>query len=273
MKIKYLLASDMDGTVIPLDDRVERSREIEEFRSLIDQHKDVVLAYVTGRHFELGMKGIKEFNLPGPEIFVCDVGTTIYRQIGGAWRLDEEFRKGLKKSWKGRTGKDIAYLIHDIPELTEQEREKQTEFKQSYYIAVDAKTNRVVRSIQDMLAEDKIEAEIIYSVDTKKNIGLLDLLPKAAAKGTALKYLWNGLEILKDNVVYAGDSGNDLNAFISGFNAVVVNNTPENVKNEVRKQIRMMNIKDRVFFADSKYVKGVIEGCFHFNLFRSHYNE
>ena len=262
----------MDGTVIPLDDRAERSREIEEFRSLIALHKDVILAYVTGRHLELGMEGIKEFNLPEPEIFVCDVGTTIYRQRGGAWRLDEEFRKG-KESWKGRTGKDISGLIRDIPGLTEQEREKQTEFKQSYYISLDAKTDRVVRSIQNMLAEDKIEAEIIYSVDTKKNIGLLDLLPKAAAKGTALKYLWNGLGILKDNVVYAGDSGNDLNAFTSGFNAVVVNNTREKVKNEVRKQIRMMNIKDRVFFADSKYVKGVIEGCFHFNLFRSHYNE
>ena len=269
MKAEYLLASDMDGTVIPLDDGAERSGEITEFRSLIDRHKDVALAYVTGRHLELGLKGIKEFNLPLPEIFVCDVGTTIYWKKETAYQLDQGFRKGLKESWKGRTGEEIADLICAIPGLTEQETERQTEFKQSYYIPVDAETDRVVQSIQDRLADEKIEANIIYSVDTKKNIGLLDLLPKAAAKGSALEYLWNRLGILKDNVVYAGDSGNDLDAFASGFNAIVVNNTPNDVKDEVRKQIRLRNIEDRVFFANSKYVKGVIEGCFHFSLFRS----
>ncbi len=44
-----------------------------------------------------------------------------------------------------------------------------------------------------LLAESEIEANIIYSVDSKKNIGLLDILPKTAAKEPALVFLWKNL--------------------------------------------------------------------------------
>ena len=95
----------------------------------------------------------------------------------------------------------------------------------------------------------------------------MDVLPDIAAKDYALRYLWQRLELEFDKVVYAGDSGNDLLAFVSGFNAIIVNNTSEAVKKEVRRQAKEKKIEQRTYFAGSKYVQGVIDGCFHYQLF------
>ncbi len=268
MDIKKLLASDMDGTVVPLDHKPERQIEIQEFNQLISTHPQVALAYVTGRHLELGLEGVAKHNLPTPRIFVCDVGTTIYLRENGAWQVDRDYRGLLQQSWHNLTGSDIAALLADIPNLEPQEDERQKEFKQSYYVPLLIDRKEIVQQIKTKLHTEDIEANVIYSIDSLKNIGLVDVLPVIAAKDYALQYLWKKLQINKENIVYAGDSGNDLLAFVSGFNAIVVQNTGEDVKEAVRKQIVIKNIEQHLFFANYKYVKGVIEGCFHFKLFK-----
>ncbi len=267
MKKDALLASDMDGTVIPLDDKEERAEEIQHFNTLIEQHSGVALAYVTGRHLELGLAGVEQYSLPLPHIFVCDVGTTIYLRENGRWNQDQEYKKDLSRAWGGRTGKDIAVFLAEDSILTAQEEEKQKEFKQSYYVSLSIDHKTIVSTIENLLAEKGVKANVIYSVDTKKHVGLVDVLPSVAAKDYALSYLWKRLELDMERIVYAGDSGNDLLAFVSGFNAIVVNNTAAAVKKEVRCQARDKGIEHRIFFADQKYVKGVIEGCYHFKLF------
>jgi len=268
MKKTALLASDMDGTVIPLDLGKERDKELLEFNRLIQKNSHIALAYVTGRHLELGLAGVKQYRLPSPDIFVCDVGTTIYFQKHGDWHKDEEYRQHLKQSWQGKTGSDIASILQDIHALEPQEEDKQKEFKQSYYIARDIDIDTIVNMIHEHLAGYAIEANVIYSVDSKKKVGLVDVLPQRAAKDYALSYLWKKLEFMKDSVVYAGDSGNDLLAFLSGFNAIIVDNTADAVKETVRRQAREKGIEERIFFASTRFVQGVMEGCFYFNLFR-----
>ncbi len=268
MDIKKLRASDMDGTVVPLDQKPERQNEIQEFNELISDHPQLALAYVTGRHLELGLEGVAKHNLPTPHIFVCDVGTTIYFRTNDIWEKDLEYRGKLKNSWHDLNGRDIAALLTDIQDLEPQEDERQKEFKQSYYLPLTVNREHIVRLIKDRLLEKDIAVNVIYSIDTLKHVGLVDVLPVIAAKDYALRYLWNKLQINKEDIVYAGDSGNDLLAFVSGFNAIVVQNTGEDVKDFVRKQIVIKNIGQHVFFANFKYVKGVIEGCFHFKLFK-----
>ena len=266
MQKDALLACDMDGTVIPLETGEERDGEIREFHRLLAKHENVVLAYVTGRHLELGLAGVEQYGLPMPDIFVCDVGTTIYVRSHGGWVVDEEYRQELLRSWQGLIGADIGPLLETISVLTAQEEEKQQEFKQSYYVSRDVDYQQVIRLIHDRLLSRDVRANVIYSVDGKKNIGLVDVLPEAAAKDSALVYLRKKLGLEKDRVVYGGDSGNDLQAFVSGFNAIVVNNTPEAVKKEVRRQAREKGIEERIYFASAMYVQGVMEGCLHFNL-------
>jgi len=269
MQKDTLLACDMDGTVIPLETGKARDAEIREFHRLLSLHENVVLAYVTGRHLELGLAGVELYRLPVPEIFVCDVGTSIHVRGQDDWIVDEQYRSELLHSWQGLIGADIGAMLDSVSFLDAQEEERQTEFKQSYYVARDIDHRRVVRLIHDRLASRSVRANVIYSVDSKKDIGLVDVLPEAAAKDSALVYLWKKLGLEKDSIVYGGDSGNDLQAFVSGFSAVVVNNTPEPVKHEVRRQSREKGIEQRIYFATARYVQGVIEGCYHFNLFRS----
>ena len=268
MQKDALLACDMDGTVIPLETGEERDGEIREFHRLLAKHENVVLAYVTGRHLELGLAGVVQYSLPMPDIFVCDVGTTIYVRSHGVWGVDQQYRHELLRSWQGLTGADIGPLLETLSVLTAQEEEKQQEFKQSYYVSRDVNHGEVMRLIVDRLAGSGVRANVIYSVDGKKDIGLVDVLPEAAAKDSALVYLRKKLGLEKDRVVYGGDSGNDLQAFVSGFNAIVVNNTPKAVKEEVRRQAREKGIEERIYFAGAMYVQGVMEGCFHFNMFR-----
>ena len=262
-----LLASDMDGTVIPLDSKEKRAWEIQQFNELIERHSNVALAYVTGRHFEMGIEGVHQHGLPLPDIFVCDVGTTIYHQERKEWCLDEAYRAELRASWKGLNCMDIVPILEDVQVLTLQETERQKEFKLSYYVPVEEDPAKVVGTVQERLAGAGIEANVIYSVGTMKDIGLVDVLPRIAAKDYALQYLWQKLGLAKDRVVYAGDSGNDLLAFVSGFNAIVVSNTAEPVKEEARKQAAEKGIEERIFFASRKFTGGVMEGCFHFKLF------
>ena len=124
-----ILASDMDGTVIPLESGEEREVEIREFNRLILANRQVALAYVTGRHLELGLEGVEKYQLPLPDIFVCDVGTTIYFKVRDQWEVDQQYRNRLKESWKGHTGSDIAHMLQDLRYLEEQEEERQMEFK------------------------------------------------------------------------------------------------------------------------------------------------
>lgn len=258
----------MDGTVIPLESGVEREAEIREFNRLVLANRHVALAYVTGRHLELGLEGVTKFRLPLPDIFVCDVGTTIYFKRRGQWQVDQQYRSSLKDAWQGHVGSDIARMLQEVPDLEEQEEERQKEFKQSYYVSRAIEADIIVEKIHDRLGEEGIRANVIYSVDTIRNLGLVDVLPDVAAKDFALRYLWHRLALEFDRVVYAGDSGNDLLAFVSGFNAIIVGNTAETVKEEVRRQAKEKKIEQRIYFAGSKYVQGVIDGCFHYQLFR-----
>lgn len=262
-----LLASDMDGTVIPLDKRAERALEIEQFNRLIAGRRNIALAYVTGRHLQLGLAGVAQHGLPVPDIFVCDVGTTIYRKQQKTWQPDAVYRRELQESWQGLTGPEIAGLLNTVELLTAQEDERQQEFKQSYYVSRRQDPEQVCAIIRETLAGQGIRANIIYSVDTLKDIGLVDVLPGIAAKDYALAYLRQSLGLARDRIVYAGDSGNDLLAFVSGFNAIVVQNTAAAVKDEVRRLAREKDIEANIFFAPSKFVAGVMEGCFHFKLF------
>jgi sucrose-6F-phosphate phosphohydrolase len=269
MQKDALLACDMDGTVIPLESGEERDLEIREFHRLLKRNENVVLAYVTGRHLELGLAGVEQYGLPMPDIFVCDVGTTIYGRSHGGWVVDEQYRHELLQSWQGLNGAEIAAMLDTISVLSAQEEEKQKEFKQSYYVSRQVGYQEVISLIHARLSSRDVRANVIYSVDSQKDVGLVDVLPEVAAKDSALIYLWKKLGLKKDRIVYAGDSGNDLRAFVSGFNAIVVNNTPEPVKEEVRRQTREKGIEERIYIATARYVQGVMEGCFYFKIFRA----
>ena len=72
-----ILASDLDGTLIPLDGRPENRRALQRLVTARLQDR-FTLVFVTGRHKASICEVICEHHLPLPDWVISDVGTTIY---------------------------------------------------------------------------------------------------------------------------------------------------------------------------------------------------
>ena len=251
-----LLACDMDGTVIPLENSARQQQAIEEFSCLVAK-KQFRLAYITGRHFSHALSGIKEFQLPEPEFLCCDVGTSIYKKSEGEWRIDQSYREQLSLAWASEQSGVISQLICSQASFREQEAEKQAEFKRSFYFSTEAVGSNIEQEVLEILNEKSIVCSVIVSRDPLTGDGLLDVLPAKVAKDTALGFLVDEIDEQHSEVVYAGDSGNDLSVFLKDYRSIVVANAPKEVKDAVK----VKQSEGSLFIASEKYMRGVLEGC------------
>jgi sucrose-6F-phosphate phosphohydrolase len=262
----FLLATDLDGTVVPVETRPGYSQEVARFSTAIRENGDGRLAYVTGRHLPLALAGVKEHGLPIPDWLVCDVGTSIYAFRRDEFALDEEYRQRMRRLFRGMTAAEFARPLQDVPALVPQEDEKQAEFKRSFYVGKDADLNQVLSLLHGRLDRAGLDCNFVVSEDPLTERGLLDLLPTGVSKKSALDFLMEKTQISPDRIVFAGDSGNDLAALVGGFQGVVVGNADEALKEQIRREAAKRGRLDRVYFAESHLVAGVLEGCRHFGI-------
>ncbi len=262
-----LLASDMDGTVIPMEVSPEREREIAVFRAAIEGSADLTLAYVTGRDLPLALKGIGQHRLPSPDILVCDVGTSVYHATPSGYEKDQEYVREMEKARGGLDVREVRHEVAHIPELILQADDRQTESKLSYYLADGIDHQPVVESVTEILEAMGGTLQAVYSVGAPHGRGLLDLLPAGVAKDFAIRYLHDHAGVDSDGLVYAGDSGNDLSAMLTGYKVIVVGNATPGLREELLERGGAMGILDRLYFAEDYYAAGVMEGCRHFGVF------
>jgi sucrose-6F-phosphate phosphohydrolase len=261
-----LLASDMDGTVIPLEHSPRRIEEVAEFRKAVEGAADLVLAYVTGRDLPLAMKGVRQHLLPDPDLLVCDVGTSVYRSTPSGFELDAEYVQLMEEARGGMDVRDLRHEMRAVPELLLQPDERQTESKLSYHLTPGADHIQVLDSVQALLEDLGGNVQAVYSVGAPHGKGLLDLLPAGVAKDFAIHYLHDHLGVHPDRLIYAGDSGNDLAAMLTGFKVIVVGNATPGLREELSTRGGEKGILDRLYFAEEFYAAGVLEGCRHFGI-------
>jgi len=259
-----LLASDLDGTLIPSERDAERLREVAELVAALEDVESLDLAYVTGRHLSLGLEGIAEVGLPLPRWFVCDVGTSVYRRRHGAFEVDEKYRGVMRDALGGMRGSQIRSAIGQIDGLQLQEEQKQGEFKVSYY--TEGRPERLFRLIESRLAAFDAEVNLVASHDPVSDRGLLDVLPAGIAKDCAVRYLHDASGVPETNLVYAGDSGNDRAAMLAGYRTIVVGNASSALKDDLARASAARGIGERIYFAEHPYARGVLEGLRHFGL-------
>ena len=87
---------------------------------------------------------------------------------------------------------------------------------------------------------------------------------------TAVEFLRERLTINKDEVIYCGDSGNDILPLTFGYKSVLV----ANASNEMKDNVRILNNKNgneqNLYIAEGNealngnYAGGVLEGLVHF---------
>jgi maltooligosyltrehalose trehalohydrolase len=272
-----ILATDLDGTLIPGDSLPPRDPQIQALATLreLAGSEELELVFVTGRHHDSVVQVMQTKGLPAPRWIICDVGTSIfhrdppvqqepYRQlqayvnhldaIVGAFTID-------------RLASQIAQRIDVDNGLRLQESEKQGRHKLSFYC--DAETlDRRVEQIALTLAELAAPYRIVSSVDPFNGDGLIDLLPTGTDKASALAW-WSAFrECNPADVVFAGDSGNDYAALTAGFRAILVGNADRQLAQRVSEHHHRAGHPQRIYLARGHATAGVLEGCRWFGLVR-----
>ncbi|RTZ61211.1 MAG: HAD family hydrolase [Gammaproteobacteria bacterium] len=265
-----ILATDLDRTLLP-NGRWEADNQAIDLFNELTKKNDVLVVYVTGRNLRLTEKAIKEFGVRYPDILCGDVGTSIRKRENGEWAIDEGWINHVKRSSPRWDAGKIRDVIAGVDGIREQESEHLNQFKQSYYVE-HQKKDAVLREVNE-LVKGKFDEVIIYSFDSQDGKGLLDLLPDSATKQTALEYVADEFGSKKEEVVFCGDSGNDIFPLTAGFSGVLVKNADDQLVENVNKALNK-NPALKVYFAsgdfkglNGNYTSGVIEGACHYGLF------
>ena len=263
---KGALATDLDGTLIPLSDSPRNKMDLRRLSETIHQ-LELSLVFVTGRHISSVQAAITEFKLPTPEWIICDVGTSLFRVVD---------LKQIEpvKMYADRLGEilgsdniqPLAKQLDHISGLRRQEDEKQGRFKLSYY--VDAERLSVnSAAITSALDTSGIAHELIASVDPFNGDGLIDILPLGVSKAFALNWWTSFRNVDTQSVIFAGDSGNDLAAMIAGYKTIVVGNADRSLAKQVTVHHEKNAWENRLYLAESKATSGVLEGLTFFSQF------
>jgi len=267
---RLLLCTDLDRTLLPNGTPPESNMARHRFANLA-KHPNVTLAYVTGRHDALVKKAIKHYHLPQPKYVISDVGSTIYQVSGNIWQRWKIWETEIAHGWNGKSHGDLHQLTKGLKELRQQEPQKQNKHKLSYFLPLDIDHTSLIKKLDQRFRENSIQTHIIWSIDEQANIGLLDVLPKQAGKRQAIEFLMKTLEYPLDEVIFAGDSGNDLSVMASPIQSIVVANASDDVKAEALKMAKQNNQLDSLYIAtgnfsnmNGNYSGGIIEGVVHY---------
>lgn len=267
---RLLLCCDMDRTVIPNGSQLEHPDARQRFRDFCSL-PGVALVYVTGRHLELVRQAIRSYDLPEPDYAVTDVGTKIYQVVDGQWQTLNRWEEVIAVDWQGHSREQLHRHLCSVAELKLQEESKQNTFKLSYYLSLQADQDMVISRVAERLDRLGVAASLVWSIDEPEQIGLLDVLPRNATKLHGIEFLQQQLGYRHDEVLFAGDSGNDLPVLGSAIRSVLVANASDEVKREARRLAELNGHEAALYLADEQssplggyYAAGVLQGVGHF---------
>jgi hypothetical protein len=233
----------------------------------------VLLAYVSGRDQTLVKQAISDFSLPRPDYVIGDVGTTLYH-IGeqGEWGRQARWEEAIGEDWNGKSHQDLKQLFADIQSLRLQEDEKQNRYKLSYYLAPDQAIQSLLDEMQRRLQRIAVAASLIWSIDETTATGLLDVLPERATKYHAIDFLRESLGYGLDEMLFSGDSGNDMEVLTSPIPAVLVANAQPDVRQQAMRLATEKGNADALYMArggfmamNGNYSAGILEGAAHYH--------
>jgi sucrose-6-phosphatase len=264
-----ILATDLDRTLLPNGSWPADPGAIEMFNELTARH-NVLVVYVTGRNLALSEEAISRYGIRHPHVLIGDVGTSIRKYTPKGWEADSGWDAHVKRTSPKWDAEAVREAVSGVDGLVEQERVHCGPFKQSYY--VDHDNREAILAVVDVRVKGKYDEVIIYSYDSQSGDGLLDFLPQSATKQTALEYIAREYNAGRDDVVFCGDSGNDIQPLTAGFCGVMVRNADDQLVANVKAAL-LKNPDLRIYHASGfdklsgYYTSGVIEGANHYGLF------
>jgi HAD superfamily hydrolase (TIGR01484 family) len=267
---RLLLCTDLDRTLLPNGREPESPGARDAFARLASR-SGVRLVYVTGRDPGLVDEALATWGVPVPDVLIADVGTTIASPAGGSWSRWRSWDETIAEDWAGRTVPDLQDLLAGVPGLVLQDPRRQADFKLSYFIRTEADDPNTLATVEERLVAAGVRASVIRSVDDSTDERLLDVLPASASKRLGLEFVMATWGIDPAEVLFAGDSGNDLDVLISAIPAVLVANADPRLKNEARAKAAAAGHGSFLYLAaggvlgmNGNYAAGILEGLLHF---------
>ena len=235
-----LIITDLDNTL------TGDERALAEFCEIIRGTEQVGFGIATGRSLQSAQERINELNLPTPDLLETAVGTELY--YGEKLTPDRSWRKQIDYHWKPA---EIRELLDRQEGFYPQADEEQTEFKISYEL--DAKVTPGIQQIRRMLREAGIRANVVFSLGM-----YLDIIPVRAGSDLAMRHLLYKWGFAPEQVLVAGDSGNDEGMLKGRTLGVVVGNYSE--------ELEPLRKWPRIYFAEAPHARGILEGIeyYHF---------
>jgi len=206
-----LFSSDLDGTLLGDEEAAQQFKVLWES---LDEGKRPLLCYNTGRLLDDVKEIVQRGRLPAPDYIISGVGTHIYDY--NSHTVMKEFFEILEEGWDIQA---VEKILAQLPfPLEKQPAHYQNAYKSSWYF--DDATPDEIRQLSDALENENLDIHVVYSSGRH-----LDVLPKWANKGNALRWLLRHLNIPVTTAVVAGDSGNDNAMFsLTGIHGIVVGN-------------------------------------------------
>ncbi|MBI2927485.1 MAG: HAD-IIB family hydrolase [Verrucomicrobia bacterium] len=239
-----LFCSDLDGTLLG---NPEATRRFKSAWEGLAKSSRPMLSYASGRLVQDVIDLLATQVLPWPDYLIGGVGTQIYdgRRKRPLSAFNEQFRAGWDL-------KRIEAIIGRFPGVTRQPPQFLHPYKSSWYLHRAAP--EAIAALERQLAEAGLQVCVVYSSARD-----LDVLPGNTNKGGALKWLCEHLKVPLENVLVAGDTGNDSSLFLlPGVRGIVV----ENAQPELIEAV----VKLPTFNATQVMADGALEGLQHFGV-------
>ena len=266
-----LICTDLDRTLLPNGAAPESVGARSTFAELVDQ-PEITLAYVSGRHLALVEQAVEQYGLPRPTWIIGDVGSSIYGKYLQTWTLLSQWSLHISSDWQGLSAAKLFDIMPRISSLVLQPEDKQNTHKLSFFIPLGSNLPELTSNINNCLAGHNIAANLIYSIDEKASTGLLDVLPARAGKLPAIEFLMRMQGLTAEQMLFAGDSGNDLSVLTSELPAVLVANAHADVATQAMEAATQNGTTKRLHLAQGGYLgmngnysAGILEGIRHFH--------
>jgi len=160
---------------------------------------------------------------------------------------DRSWRKQIGFNWKRD---EIQSLLDEIPGLNLQPEINQSEFKVSYQMDPD-EAPKIVQ-LRRKIREAGLRARVFMSRGA-----FLDVVPVRGGTDLTMRHLLWKWGFSPEQVLVAGDSGNDEGMLKGSTLGVVVGN--------YSKELQRLRKWPRIYFAEGHHARGIIEGIGYYN--------